>query len=196
MCTTLWVAPELLEELGGRFHLSTPVREILVKDGAAAGVVTETGDVFHSDAVISNADVANTYLRMIPERYRRKNSNRRLKRLRYSMSLFVVYFGTRKKYPAIRHHTIILGERYRGLLDDIFNRKTLSTDFSLYLHRPTATDPSMAPAGCDCLYALIPVPNQLSGIDWAEEGPRYYERVMEFLERTHLPGLRKDLLTQ
>jgi phytoene desaturase len=186
----------LLEQLGGRYHLSAPVREIQLKDGAAAGVVTESGEVFHADAVVSNADYANTYRRMIPERCRPKNSNRRIERMRYSMSLFVAYFGVRKQYPEIRHHTIILGERYRGLLNDIFNRKTLAGDFSMYLHRPTATDPSMAPQGCDGFYALIPVPNQLSGIDWAKEGPRFYRRVMEFLEENHLPGLRENVVTE
>ena len=122
--------------------------------------------------MVSNADVANTYRKLLDPRVRRKYTDSRLERMQYSMGLFVLYFGTRKQYPGIRHHTIILSATYEELLDDIFNKKRMSGEFSLYLHRPTATDPRMAPEGCDCFYALIPVPNQQSGIDWAVEGPR------------------------
>ncbi len=87
------------------------------------------------------------------------------------MSLFVWYFGTRRSYPDVPHHTILLGPRYRELLDDIFERKVLADDFSLYLHRPTATDPSLAPAGCDAFYVLSPVPNLEGGVDWRERRP-------------------------
>jgi phytoene desaturase len=116
--------------------------------------------------------------------------------MRYSMSLFVIYFGTRRQYPDVRHHTIILGERYRSLLDDIFRRKHLAEDFSLYLHRPTATDPSMAPPGCDCFYVLVPVPNQLSGIDWRKDAQPFRDRVMQFLDDRYLPGLLENLATE
>src|SRR6185369_9834878 len=101
-----------------------------------------------------------------------------------------------KQYPDIRHHTIILSERYRELLDDIFNKKLLGEDFSLYLHRPSATDPRMAPAGCDCFYALIPVPNQQSGIDWTKEAVPFRNRVMQFLEKNYMPGLSSHLATE
>jgi phytoene desaturase len=116
--------------------------------------------------------------------------------MRYSMSLFVIYFGANRQYPGIRHHTIILSERYQELLHDIFHRKVLSEDFSLYLHRPSATDPSMAPPGCDCFYALIPVPNQASGIDWRTEAKPFRDRVMNLLESKYLPGLSQHLVTE
>lgn len=185
----------LFEELGGRLHLSTPAARIEIREGRAQAVVAADGRVFPCDAVVSNADVANTYRKLIDPRHRRKYTDRRLERMRYSMGLWVVYFGTRRQYPELRHHTIILSPHYRELLDDIFNRKRLSGEFSLYLHRPTATDPSMAPPGCDCFYALVPVPNQLSGIDWEQENPRFTRRVLEFLDRRYVPGLLDNLAT-
>lgn len=183
-------------ELGGRVRLSTPVNRILVADGRATGVETEAGETIAADAVVSNADIANTYRLMIDPAVRRKNTNRRLESMRYSMSLFVIYFGTRKRYPDVAHHTILLSERYQGLLEDIFTRKKLTEDFSMYLHRPTATDASMAPPGCDCWYVLIPVPNQLSGIDWTREAQPFRDRVMTWLDRNYLPGLLDNLATE
>ena len=183
-------------ELGGHVYRSTPVRKIIVEDGKAIGIETEAGKIFRCDAVVSNADVANTYRKMIEPQWRRKYTDRRLQRMRYSMSLFVIYFGTRKQFPGIKHHTIILGERYRELLDEIFNRKTMKGDFSLYLHRPTATDASMAPDGCDCFYVLAPVPNQLSGIDWNKQAKPFRDRIMKFLDERYLPGLLENLVTE
>lgn len=185
----------LFEELGGRVHLSAPVSRIEVENGLARSVTAADGRVFPCDAVVSNADVANTYMKMIAPEHRRKYTDRKLERMRYSMGLWVVYFGTRKLYPELRHHTIILSPHYRELLDDIFNKKRLSDEFSLYLHRPTATDPSMAPEGCDCFYALVPVPNQLSGIDWTRENEPFTRRVLEFLDRRYMPGLLENLAT-
>ena len=149
-----------------------------------------------ADAVVSNADIANTYRLMLPAEKRRRNSNRHLEKMRYSMSLFVIYFGTRKQYPELRHHTIILGERYKELLHEVFNTKELSSDFSLYLHRPSATDPSMAPSGNDCFYVLIPVPNQQSGIDWRTAAQPFRDRVMKFLDEHYMPGLLDNLATE
>jgi len=186
----------LFTELGGVTRLATPVKRIVVENGAARGVVTEAGETIRADGVVSNADIANTYRTMIDSAVRPKNTNGRFARMRYSMSLFVIYFGTRKRYSDIRHHTIILGERYRELLDEIFNRKILSGDFSLYLHRPTATDPSMAPEGGDCWYVLIPVPNQQSGIDWNTAARPFRDRVMQFLDDRYLPGLLDNLATE
>lgn len=187
---------QLFEELGGRIHLRTPARRIIVESGRATGVETLSGERLMADAVVSNADIANTYRKLIPEKERRKYTDAKLAGMRYSMSLFVIYFGTRKQYAGIRHHTIILSERYQGLLDDIFNKKRLSEDFSLYLHRPSATDPSMAPPGCDCFYALIPVPNQASGIDWKQQSGPFRDRVMRLLEEKYLPGLAENLATE
>jgi phytoene desaturase len=116
--------------------------------------------------------------------------------MRYSMSLFVIYFGTKKQYPDLAHHTILLGQRYRELLHDIFTAKRLPDDFSMYLHRPSATDPSMAPEGCDCFYVLIPVPNQLSGVDWRVKGPEFRDRVMQWLDQHYMPGLLENLATE
>jgi phytoene desaturase len=186
----------LLCELGGRIHLSTPIQQIMVKNGNAVGVKTQRGRSVVADAVVSNADVANTYLKMIDAGHRRKYTESKLSRMRYSMSLFVIYFGTRKQYPNVKHHTIILGERYRELLHDIFERKLLSDDFSLYLHRPTATDPSMAPDGCDCFYVLAPVPNQKSGIDWNKQAKPFRDAVMNFLDQRYLPGLLDSVVSE
>ena len=187
---------KLFCELGGSVRLSTPVRRIVTEGARAAGVETANGDKVAADAVISNADIANTYRLMLAHAIRHKNTNRRLERMRYSMSLFVIYFGTSRQYPELRHHTIILSERYRELLHEVFNTKQLSKDFSLYLHRPSATDPQMAPAGCDCFYALIPVPNQASRIDWRTQAKPFRDRVMSFLEDKYLPGLTRHLVTE
>jgi phytoene desaturase len=116
--------------------------------------------------------------------------------MRYSVSLFVIYFGTRRQYPDVAHHTILLSDRYRELLDDIFRRKRMGEEFSVYLHRPTATDRSVAPEGHECFYALVPVPNQLSGIDWTTAAAPFRNRVVEFLERTCLPGLSQSIVTE
>ena len=186
----------IFQEIGGCIRLSSAVRQITVEGGRATGVQLASGQTIAADAVVSNADVANTYRKLLPEAIRKTYSDAKLDRMHYSMSLFVIYFGTSKRYPEIRHHTIILGDRYRELLDDIFNKKQLSEDFSLYLHRPTATDPSMAPEGHDCFYALIPVPNQLSGIDWKKQVIPFRNKVMQFLEDYYLPGLQGNLATE
>lgn len=184
----------LFTELGGRTMLNTPARRIVVENGAAVGVETDAGTL-RAEAVVSNADAPNTYRKLIRPVDRRKNTDARLERMRYSMGLFVFYFGTNRQYPDVKHHTILLGERYESLLDDIFNKHRLTEDFSVYLHRPTATDPAMAPAGCDSFYALVPVPNLRSGADWRIEGPRLRERLIDYLETHGLPDLRQHLAT-
>ena len=192
----------VFEELGGRIRLSSPAAKILVsadnssKRPRVIGVQLRSGEVIECDAVVSNADVANTYRKLVAPEFRKKNTDRRMERMRYSMSLFVIYFGTRRQYHSVKHHTIILSESYRELLHDIFNRKTLSDDVSLYLHRPSATDPSMAPPGCDSFYVLAPVPNQLSGIDWAAHARPFRDRVLLELERRCMPGLRDSIVTE
>jgi len=184
-----------LGDLGVEVRCQSPVARIEVTGGRAKGVVLESGERLAADVVVANADPTVVYQRMIDPAHRRRMSDRRLTRTKQSMSLFVAYFGTRKKYPGVAHHTIVLGPRYEGLLEDIFRRHVLAPDFSLYLHRPTATDPSLAPEGHDCFYVLSPVPNNLSGIDWEVEGPRYLDRVLAELERRSLPGLRESLTT-
>ncbi len=185
----------VFEELGGRVHLNSPAGRIHVGNGSATAVETMDGRTFPADAVVSNADVANTYRKMLPASVRRKNTDRRMERMSYSMGLYVIYFGTRKQYPQLRHHTILLSPTYKELLHDIFNRKVLGEDFSIYLHRPSATDPSMAPEDCDCFYALIPVPNQQSGIDWRQEDAPFRQRVLQFLNDRYMPGLLDSLAT-
>jgi phytoene desaturase len=145
--------------------------------------------------VVSNADAAWTYRYLLPAAIRRRWTDRRIDRARYSMSLFVWYFGTRRQYPDVPHHTILLGPRYRELLEDIFERKVVAADFSLYLHRPTATDPSLAPPGCDAFYVLSPVPHLQSGTDWAAKAEVYRRAIAQRLAATLLPGLDDAVIT-
>ncbi len=154
-----------------------------------------SGETLDADVVVSNADAAWTYQRLLPAAVRRRWTDRRIERSRHSMSLFVWYFGTRRQYPDVPHHTIMLGPRYRELLEDIFERKVLAPDFSLYLHRPTATDPSLAPPGCDAFYVLSPVPHLDSGIDWAERAEPYRQSIAAALERTLLPGFTAQIVS-
>jgi phytoene desaturase len=179
----------LLEELGVELRLSTPVEEIEVEGGRVRAVRTESGERIPADLVVANADPSRVYGRMIAPRHRRRNTDRAIRRTRQSMSLFVAYFGSTRQFPELAHHTIVLGDRYRGLLDDIFRRRVLADDFSLYLHAPTRTDPSMAPPGNECFYVLSPVPNNRSGIDWSREAGPYFDRIRSSLEERLLPGL-------
>jgi phytoene desaturase len=186
----------LIAELGGKIHLNTSVAEILVNNRKVTGVRLENGEVHTADHVISNADVAFTYRNMIPEVYRRKFTNKRIESMKYSMSLFVIYFGTKKRYldSGLHHHNIILSQRYKGLLSDIFNRHKLAEDFSLYLHMPTITDPSIAPEGMENFYVLSPVPHLGSGTDWTKMAVPYKNAIYEFLEENYLPDLRANIV--
>jgi phytoene desaturase len=190
----------LIEELGGRFHYQAAVQEILVEGRRARGIRLANGDVFRADHVISNADVAFTYLNLIPSKQRGlRNSDWRFqKATRYSMSLFVIYFGTKRRYNdgRLAHHNIILGERYQALLDDIFNKKRLANDFSLYLHMPTLTDPSLAPEGHEAFYVLSPVPHLGSETDWKSAARPYRDRIMQFLEENYLPDLQANIVAE
>ena len=186
---------QLLEEVGVDIRLNAPVERIETRNGRATGVLLADGTFLESDIVVSNADPATVYTKLIDASARRKHSDAAIARKKYSMSLFVGYFGTNKTYPELAHHSILLGPRYKELLTDIFDRKKLADDFSLYLHAPTRTDPSLAPPGCESFYVLSPVPNQLSGIDWSIQGPRYMDRILDALDAEHLPGLRDNLAT-
>jgi phytoene desaturase len=181
--------------MGGVIRLGTDVAEITLDGRRATGIRLADGERVPADVVVSNADAAWTYRHLLPAHARRRWTDRRIERSRYSMGLFVWYFGTRRTYSEIRHHTILLGPRYRDLLEDIFRRKVLADDFSLYLHRPTATDPSLAPAGCDAFYVLSPVPNLQGGQDWPTIAERYRRRIGRHLEETMLPGLADELVT-
>lgn len=186
----------LFSIMGGEISLGAEVTAVDIVHERATGVRTVDGTVLPADVVISNGDVVRTYRDLIPEHSRITNTDRRLARYRQSMSLFVYYFGTNRRYDDVAHHEILLGPRYRELLDDVFLNGRLADDFSLYLHRPTATDPSLAPPGCDAWYVLSPVPNLGSGIDWAAKAPEYRDRIMRHLEARVLPGLSKHIVTQ
>ncbi len=186
---------QLLEEIDVETRLNCPVSEIEVKDGRAVAVRLESGERIECAAVVSNADPSWVYTKMIDAAHRPSHSDRRISWRKPSMSLFVAYFGTKKRYPDTKHHTILLGPRYKGLLDDIFHKKVLADDFSLYLHAPTQTDPTLAPAGHEAFYVLSPVPNQRSGIDWEQEGPRYLDKILTFLDQGELPGLKENLVS-
>jgi len=184
----------LMERHGIEVKLNTTVRRIDVDKGAATGVTLADGQSIVADVIVSNADPAHLYAAMIRPEDQAPSTRLKLAAAEFSMGLFVLYFGTTRQYPGVAHHTIWLGERYRELLADIFHDKVLSEDFSLYLHRPTATDASFAPAGCDSFYVLCPVPNLKGSIDWAVEGPQLQARIVAALERTILPGL-SDCIT-
>ncbi len=186
----------LIEGQRGTIRCNAEVRRIRVEYGRAVGVELANGEHVDADVVVSNADAAWTYRHLVPPVWRKTWTNERISSARYSMGLFVWYFGTDRRYDDVAHHTILLGPRYRGLLDDIFERKVLADDFSLYLHRPTATDPGLAPAGCDTFYVLSPVPNLGSCTDWRVAAEPYRQRSEGHLARAVLPDLPKHVVTQ
>jgi len=179
----------LMARHGIDVKLNTTVRRIDVDAGIASGVTLADGSSIAADVIVSNADPAHLYTTMIRPEDQAPSARLKLATAEFSMGLFVLYFGTTRQYPDVAHHTIWLGERYRELLSDIFHDKVLAEDFSLYLHRPTATDTSFAPPGCDSFYVLCPVPNLKGAIDWAVEGPRLQARIVAGLDKTILPGL-------
>jgi phytoene desaturase len=185
----------LIEGQGGEVRMRSEVGRIDVEGRRACGVTLANGEAIRADVVVSNADSAWTYQKLLPSSVRRRWTNKRIEKSRYSMSLFVWYFGTKRQYHDVPHHTIMLGPRYRELLGDIFKHQRLAKDFSLYLHRPTATDTSLAPAGCDAFYVLSPVPHLASGIDWATEAEPYRKSIERFLSETMLPGLENEVVS-
>ena len=182
--------------LGGVVETDAEVEQIVVENQSARGVIVNVNQepdihvkgtrswlkFYEADGVISNADLAHTYGELIKPAHRRKWSDEKLRKTQYSMSAFLLYLGVRKKYPQLKHHTLILSERYKGLIDDIFDNKVLPDDFSMYLHIPSQTDPTMAPEGCESMYVLIPVPNLESGINWEKTKTVYTDSVLTFLE--------------
>ena len=200
---------DLLSELGVKIRYESAVKEIVINNGRASGVILEkgssslTGNMNHSkngeqinsDIVVYNGDSAWAYKHLIAPKHRRFWKDSRIENGHYSMGLFVWYFGTDKKYSDIPHHMMILTERYKELLKDIFKKHQLAKDFSLYLHRPTATDPSLAPDGCDTFYALAPVPNLDSGTNWINKAESFRKNIEAHLESTVLPGLSNHIVT-
>ncbi|MGQ0700930.1 MAG: phytoene desaturase [Panacagrimonas sp.] len=186
---------KLIEGQGGKVECNREVQQIIVRKGVATGVRLVGGRELEADVVVSNVDSAWTYRHLIAPESRSRWTNRKIETSRYSMGLFVWYFGTRKQYTDVPHHMILLGPRYRELLRDIFDRKILADDFSLYLHRPTATDPSLAPPGCDAFYVLSPVPNLGSGTRWNEVAEKYRQALCKSLSETVLPDLENQIVT-
>jgi phytoene desaturase len=191
---------QLFEELGGKIRLTTPVAKIDVdhSNGRAKHLVTTKAvEREPFDLVVSNADVYHTYASLLDGVSDAAPMKRRLEKMDWSMSLFVLYFGTNRRYDEhVAHHTILFGPRYKGLLNDLFYGDKLPEDFSLYLHAPTVTDPSLGPPGCETFYVLSPVPHLGNApLDWDAIGESYADRILEYLE-SHLPDLRKHLVTK
>jgi phytoene desaturase len=188
---------KLFRELGGKITLNAEVAEILTEGRRVGGVRLADGSIHRSDIIVSNADVALTYRNLLPASQRRAMA-RRVSTMKYGMSLFVIYFGTRRRYidSRLSHHNIILGERFKGPLDEIFNHKLPANDLILYLHMPTLMDPSMAPEGCESFCVLSPVPNQASGIDWTTMARPFRNRIVQFLEDNYLPDLRANIISE
>ncbi len=191
----------LMEDQGVRLHLNCGVRQITVEDGRATGVLLDNEQQVSADCVIANADAPAVYRRLVPPRWRRKWTDARIRRQKFSMGLFVLYLGVRKQFPDLAHHTVLLGRRYKELLEEIFHHQLLSDDISLYLHAPTRTDSSLAPPGCESLYALVPVPTlecrqPSKAIDWTVAGPTLAARTLALLEDTVCPNLRDHIDVQ
>jgi phytoene desaturase len=188
---------QLFLQLGGEIRFNSEVTEIVTGQSQVTGVVTQKGRKEGFDVVISNADVFHTYDVLLRREPRAEVMRKRVSSMNYSMSLFLIYFGTNRKYSNLRHHNIIFGTRYRELLSDIFERGRLADDFSLYLHAPTLSDPSLAPAGCQTFYVLSPVPHLGKlAVDWKSEGPRYAEKILAYLEKHYMPGLRRSIIVR
>ena len=189
---------KLFEDLGGEILLDAELDQIVVRDGVATGARLRDGREFAADFVVSNADVVHTYQTLLRAEPRARPAIRWSRSKRQSMSLFVLYFGTNKRFENVAHHSVVFGPRYKGLLDEVFGRrKRLPDDFSLYLHAPCKTDPSLAPPGCESFYVLSPV-GHLGNlpVDWRVEGPRYAKKIVAALERRCMPGLSEAIVTQ
>jgi len=187
----------LFKDIGGEIHLNAEIDEVLTQQGKVTGVRTKGGVVYQSEVVVSNAEVMHTYESLLRNEKKAYRTTQSLANKDFSMSLFLIYFGTKKKYPNLAHHNVIFGPRYKELLDDIFERGKLADDFSLYLHSPTQSDPSLSPEGCETFYVLSPVPNlKKSTVDWSQEAPRYADKILSYLEKYYMPGLKNEIVTK
>ncbi len=187
---------KLFEDIGGTLRLNSEVARIDTENGRISGLKTVDGYQANFDAVASNADVLHTYGKLLGHHERGRRQQKTLEKRSWSMSLFVIYFGLKRVHPHLKHHMVLFGPRYKELIDDIFKAPTLADDFSLYLHAPSLTDPSLAPEGCSAYYVLSPVPHLgTADLDWDEVGPKYCQRILDYLEKHHIPGLNEDLVT-
>lgn len=186
----------LFKDLGGKLHLNAEVGEISTANGKVSGLRVK--DEFRPfDFVVSNGDVVHTYKHLLRNESSLRDTASKVEKMRHSMSLFLIYFGTKKLYPQIAHHNVIFGPRYKELLCDIFSHGQLPDDFSLYLHAPTRTDASLAPPGHECFYVLSPVAHLgKMRVDWSQEGPKYAEKILTYLDQRYLPGLKENLVVQ
>lgn len=195
---------KLFTDLGGEIRYQAEIDQITSADGKVNGIRLKSGETIPCDFVVSNADVVHTYRDMLKNEPAVQAKRKKLEKMNQSMSLVVIYFGTKKRYPALAHHNVIFGPRYKGLLDQIFGRRAkgaskveLPEDFSLYLHAPTVSDPSLAPEGCEAFYVLSPVAHMGHlDVDWSVEGPKYADKILTYLEDRYLPGLKENLVTQ
>jgi phytoene desaturase len=188
---------KLFLDLGGEIRLDSEIAEIMTNGNQVAGIMTKDGRKARFKRVVSNADVFHTYDTLLRQAGSANGMRKRLSKMNYGMSLFLIYFGTNKRFSNLVHHNIVFGPRYRDLLADIFERGLLADDFSLYLHAPTHSDPSLAPPNCESFYVLSPVPHLgKAQIDWEKEGPRYADKILGYLERHYMPDLRSSIVTQ
>lgn len=186
----------LLEDLGGSVQLNAEIDRIETQGEQVTALVLKDGRRQPFDQVASNADVVHTYKDMLRGTARGEANSKALEKKRFSMSLFVIYFGLNKAHPELKHHMVLFGPRYRELIGEIFQTDGLADDFSLYLHAPSVTDDSLAPAGSSAYYVLSPVPHLgTADIDWAVEGPKYRDRILKYLNDRYIPGLLDELVT-
>ena len=186
---------KLMNEVGIKVIKGNEVRKIISNNNKITGVQLSNNDIVNADNIICNADPPAVYEKLLNGKS--NNSilfNWKKNRMEYSMGLFVYYFGTKKIYENVEHHTIKFGNKYKEHLDDIFNKKKLNDDISYYLHRPSATDKSMAPEGNDCFYVLVPVPNNQSGIDWKIEGEKMKKLIINKMEKDLMPNLKENIV--
>jgi len=184
---------KLMLKQGITIQTNTTVDKILIQRRRAKGVKCTSGEVIEADCVVYNGDPMHMYRHLMPEKSLPITTRLKRKHSKLSMGLYVLFFGTTHQYSDVAHHTIWMGRRYKALLDDIFHRQILADDFSLYVHRPTATDPSFAPPGHDSFYVLAPVPHQGGNIDWQIEEPKLRERIISALDKTLLPNLTQHI---
>ncbi len=187
---------KLMNEEGVKIKKNSEVTEIITSNKNVKGVKINNSSIIDCDYIVCNSDPPNVYENLIKSQ---NNYNflfkQKMKRMDYSMGLFVYYFGSKKQYKEVAHHTICFGKSYKDHLNKIFEKKTLSDDISYYLHRPSATDTDMAPNGQDAFYVLVPVPNNLSGINWSKEGEKFKNLVLDKMNESVLPGIKENVVS-
>ncbi|UCE07277.1 MAG: phytoene desaturase, partial [bacterium] len=181
MYSLIQALEKLFLDIGGEINTNSEVTEIVIKNGKAIGAIAND-KIYEADAVVSNAHFAHTYRDLIKSEHRKKWSDRKVNNMAYSMSAFMLYLGLKKRYPKLLHHTLIIAERYKELIKDIFDRKILASDFSMYCHTPTRTDDTMAPKGGESLVILVPVPNLAGKIDWNEMTQPFAKKILNFMD--------------